>query len=425
MTTATLALLIFASILAQVAGAALVGLFRRRRQFHALASRPVAPTGTAVSAEPGAALGVPQTAPGWDGFRELRVERRVVEDRKRSVCSFHLVPADGQALPPFRPGQYLTFKLRIADPATGEVKTVVRCYSLSDRPRPDHYRVSVKRVPPPADQPNQPPGTASNFFHDQVRVGARLWVKAPAGQFYLRNETLPVVLIGGGIGITPMLSMLNSLLESGDPREVWLYYGVRNGDEQVMKAQLRMLATRYSQFNLHICYSDPDPGDVEGRDYQHRGRIDIALLRATLKLRRYQFYVCGPRPLMETLVPALEDWGVASDDIHYESFGPATLIRPDRSIVPAEGIHEPAITVSFSRTGKRLHWNPAAGSLLAFAEANGIAVESGCRAGSCGSCQTAVESGKVLYLQQPDAEVKPGHCLLCISTPKGDLTLGA
>lgn len=425
MTTATLALLIFGAILAQVAAAAVIGLHQRRRTLDARDDDQREAQGTVERGGTGGAPRGSSPTRGWEGFREFRVERRRVEDDSGAVCSFYLVPADGRPLPAFRPGQYLTFRLRVSDSVTHEAQTVVRCYSLSDRPRPDHYRISIKRVPPPPGRPDLPPGVGSNFFHDQARVGTRLWVKAPAGQFYLREETLPVVLVGGGIGITPMLSMLNALLESGDPREVWLFYGVRNGAEQVMKAQLRTLAERYSQFHLHLCYSDPRPGDVEGRDYQHRGRVDIALLRATLKLRRYQFYVCGPRPLMETLVPALEDWGVASTDIHYESFGPATLVRQDQPAAPVDDARAREITVGFSRSGKRLRWDPAAESLLAFAEANGIAVDSGCRAGSCGSCQTPVDAGEVVYLQQPDAEIDPGNCLLCIGVPNGDLTLRA
>jgi ferredoxin-NADP reductase len=300
----------------------------------------------------------------------------------------------------------------------------VRCYSLSDAPRPDYYRISVKRVPAPANRPELPPGLSSNFLHDQQQQGSRLLAKAPSGHFHLmEDEPLPMVLIAGGIGITPMLSILNSVLQSGTDREVWLFYGVRNGDEQMMKEPLQALANTHTNFHLHVCYSAPDEGELEGVDYQHRGRVDLALLRATLKMRRYQFYVCGPKAMMESIVPGLEEWGVASGDIFYESFGPATLIKHKKVVV--QTTRAQPITVTFSRSGKNIPWDPAAGSLLEFAEANGVEVESGCRAGSCGSCQTAVKSGKVDYTQEPDVDVAPGHCLLCISTPKSDLTLEA
>ncbi|MGB5718475.1 MAG: 2Fe-2S iron-sulfur cluster-binding protein, partial [Gammaproteobacteria bacterium] len=305
-----------------------------------------------------------------------------------------------------------------------EPKSVVRCYSLSDRPNPDYYRVSIKRAPPPAELPDVPAGLSSNYFHDQVQEGTRLMVKAPSGHFHLMtDELLPIVLVGGGIGITPMLSILNTVMSSGTSREVWLYYGVRDAAEHIMKEHLESLQQAHPNFHLHVCYSSPAEEDVEGVDYHHSGRIDLQLLRSTLKLMRYQFYVCGPRQMMETLVPALAEWGVATDDIHYESFGPASLIkheRPTERVTTAE-----AFTITFSKSGISIPWNPDADSLLEFAETNGIDVDSGCRAGSCGSCQTGLTAGAVDYNQTPDADVDSSHCLLCISTPKSDLTLVA
>ncbi len=428
MTVEMLALIIVAVLLTQVSVVALVGLYRRKRQYREMdvqASEPQVLSGSRELASSSADRpGAP--AVSWEGFREFSVQRREVEDGNRSICSFYLVPIDGQPLPSFRPGQFLTFRLPIEDPVTHRPKTVVRCYSLSDCPQPDYYRVSIKRVPAPADQPEVPPGRSSNFFHDHVQEGTTLMVKAASGHFHLmEDKPLPVVLIGGGIGITPMLSILNTLLENGSTREIWLYYGVRNGAEQIMKEHLQSLAKAHANFHLHLCYSNPSDNEVTGVDYQHSGRVDIPLLRATLKLMRYQFYVCGPKPMMESLVPGLEEWGVDTGDIYYESFGPASLVKHEKPKNESEGISAQTIAVTFSKAGKHLPWDPGAGSLLEFAEAQGIEVESGCRAGSCGCCQTTLETGEVEYSQQPDADVEPGHCLLCISTPKGDLTLAA
>ena len=205
-------------------------------------------------------------------------------------------------------------------------------------------------------------------------------------------------------------------------REIWLYYGVRNGNEHIMKEHLQALARTHDDFHLHVCYSAPDKNDVEDMDYQHHGWVDIPLLRATLKLRRHQFYVCGPKPMMETLVPGLEEWGVDRGDIHYESFGHATLIKHEKT---AQQATTQPISVTFSRSRKSFLWDRTADSLLDVAQANGIEIESGCRAGSCGSCQTAMTAGQVEYSQEPDADVVPGHCLVCIATPKSDLTLDA
>ncbi|MDD3450133.1 MAG: FAD/NAD(P)-binding oxidoreductase, partial [Gammaproteobacteria bacterium] len=328
MSTGTLALIILAAILVQVAAAALIWLLRRGREHQGLGpGRERFPTGSRPTPLPSpTASGIPAAEPAWKGFREFTVQRREYEDVNRTVCSFYLAPVDGKPLPPFRPGQFLTFRLSIGNQEPGEPATVIRCYSLSDAPGTDHYRVSIKRVPAPTDHPGVPPGLSSGFFHDRVHEGSRLLVRAPSGHFHLQeDEPLPIVLIGGGIGITPMLSILEYVLEHGGRREVWLYYGVRNGNEHIMKERLRGLAGKHAGFHLHVCYSAPREDDVEGVDYQHHGRIDIALLRNTLRLMRHQFYVCGPRPLMESLVPALEAWGVDNGDIHYESFGHAAL----------------------------------------------------------------------------------------------------
>lgn len=422
MTTGNLALIILIVILFQVAIVAVLILFRSQRQYRELVAGS-AGIQSMITTPSTKSVSMPPT-PAWEGLREFIVQRRVYEDGNRAVCSFYLIPLDGKLLPTFKPGQFLTFKLPIKDVNKDELRSVVRCYSLSDTYRSDHYRISVKRTPAPASQPDVPPGVSSNFLHDHLQEGDRLLVKAPSGHFHLmEEEPLPVVLIAGGIGITPMLSIVNTVLESGINREVWLYYGVSNGAEQIMKKHLQTLAGAHDNFHLHICYSAPSKTDVEGIDYQHAGRVAIPLLRTTLKLMRYQFYVCGPKPMMESLVPGLEEWGVNSDDIYYESFGPASLIKHEKA--EPKMIDMQPITVTFSRSQKSIAWDPAADSLLEFAEANNIEVESGCRAGSCGSCQTEVKDGEVDYNQEPDADIEPKHCLLCISTPKNDLVLDA
>ncbi|MCU7917016.1 MAG: 2Fe-2S iron-sulfur cluster binding domain-containing protein [Candidatus Thiodiazotropha sp. (ex Epidulcina cf. delphinae)] len=423
MTSETLALIIFAAILLQLAILLLVGLYRRRLQYRGLAEAiPETDSLSTPYAETPPATEPVISDSAWTGFREFFVQRREMEDESGTICSFYLVPVDGNPLPAYKPGQFLTFKLQIDDPDTKASKSLVRCYSLSDRPRPDHYRVSIKRVRAPADQPQLAPGISSNFFHDHLQKGDRLLVKPPAGQFHLmENSSLPVVLIGGGIGITPVLSMLNTLLESGAQREVWLFYGVRNGKDQIMKQHLQALAKAHANFQLHVCYSAPAEEDKQGIDYQHSERISIPLLRATLKLMRYQFYVCGPTPMMEEIVHGLKAWGVERNDIHYESFGaatPAQQHRPDQ-----KSANTAAMNVTFNRSNKTLTWDSAADSLLEFAEANGVEVTSCCRAGSCGSCQTPIASGEVEYNQQPNADIVPGHCLLCIARPKNNLIL--
>lgn len=425
MTTVILTLIILGAILAQIGVVLLLGIYRRRRAHRQPGAgrelprtAPISPSANSI-----ANAGTVTSGPAWDGYREFTVQRREFEDANRSVCSFYLVPLDGNPLPAFRPGQFVSVRLVTEDPVTRENKPVVRCYSLSDAPRPDYYRLSIKRVPAPDGHLGIPPGLVSNYFHDHVHEGSRLMVKAPSGHFHLmEDESLPIVLIGGGIGITPMMSILNSLLERGAKREVWLYYGVRNGSEHIKKGQLQMLAWKHENFHLHVCYSAPNKNDVQGIDYLHHGRVDIPLLRNTVKLMRYQFYICGPKPMMDSLVPGLDEWGVDSGDIYYESFGPSTLSKQGKTAPMATATAQP-ITVTFSQSGSSILWDPAAGTLLTFAESNGIDVESGCRAGSCSSCKTALSAGEVEYSREPCAEVEMGYCLLCIAKPRGDLVL--
>lgn len=358
-------------------------------------------------------------APGaWRGWREFRVARREFEDRGQAQCSFYLEPVDGLPLQPFQAGQFLTFELPIA------TRKVARCYSLSDRPDPKRYRVTIKRLGPPADRPDLPPGVASSHFHDNVHEGGLLKVKAPTGVFFLGPEaTVPAVFVAGGIGITPMMSMLSWALAEQPGRALYLFYGVRHGGEHAFRQALLDFACLHPNFHPHVIYSRPGPDDLPGHDFQHTGHVDIDLLRRCLPQGRHQFYVCGPPAMMAALVPALAEWGVPPGDIHHEAFGPASLRSgaEDRQFAP------PAtpIDVQFRRSGRTLSWDGRDASLLDFAERNGIAAESGCRSGSCGTCQTKLLSGKVRYRAAPDLEVRPGYCLLCISTPQSNLVLEA
>lgn len=412
MTTQGLLLLILLFIFVQLMVYAGVAFFRYWLSYQAL-KQEVGIAGSKPLPEP-----MPEPASlaaAWEGWREFRVARREYEDAAGNVCSFYLAPVDGKPLPAFLPGQFMTFRLDVADSAGGGRKSIVRCYSLSDRSHPDHYRISIKRVPPAV--PGLPPGLSSNHCHDHVREGDTLAVKAPSGHFHLDvHSDAPVVLVAGGIGITPIYSMLSAALAARPEREVWLFYGVRDSRETVMRAQIAELARRHANLRLHVCFSRPGPDDVPGRDYEHEGRADIGRLRLELGLKPYHFYICGPAPMMETLVPALEDWGVPAARIHYEAFGPATVTRR----VAAAG---PAIGVTFAHSGQRLDWQ--SGSILELAEANGIQVESGCRSGCCGACQTTIESGEVVYEQLPEFDVEPGRCLLCLAKPRTDLVLRA
>jgi uncharacterized protein len=353
----------------------------------------------------------------WNGIRKFSVIKKVPETS--DATSFYLAPHDKKPLPPFKPGQYLTFELEIP----GQKKKVVRCYSLSDAIRPEFYRVTIKRCPP--SKPEHPAGLSSNFFHDHIHEGAILDVKAPGGHFFLdTNKQSPVVLISGGVGITPCLSMMNEIIESGSRREIWWFYGVRHGEEHIMKDHVAALAAKHDNIHLHVCYSNPTEKDKLGEDYHHKGRVGVDLFKEVLPSNNFDYYMCGPGPMMESVVKGLADWGVPDDRVHYEAFGPASVKKAAAVVVPVEPGAKP-ITITFGKGGKTANWDPAAGSLLAFAEAQGAAIPSGCCAGQCGTCLTAIRSGEVTYVQEPGSKPEPGSCLACVCIPKGDLVLDA
>ncbi|MBF0142525.1 MAG: 2Fe-2S iron-sulfur cluster binding domain-containing protein [Magnetococcales bacterium] len=352
----------------------------------------------------------------WSGTRRLTVVQVVVENSE--VRSYLLGPADGGALPPFLPGEYLTFTLW---PEAAGGRPLSRCYSLSGDPGElASYRVTIKRAGPPPGEPAAPPGRASTWFHDRVTVGSILEAKAPSGHFLLPAEPdAPVVLIGAGVGITPFMAMLAARARAGVAREFHLFYGCRDGEAHLWRREMVRLAATDERIRLVVAYSRPRPEDRPGVDYQHGGRIDLALLQRLLPANNFDFYLCGPAAMMTELTAGLLAWGVPAERIHGEAFGPASVPLG----VAADGAV--AHRVAFLRSGKELAWEPARGTLLALAEAGGVALESGCRVGNCGACKLPVKSGEVRYVASPGRAPDPGNCLACVAIPASDLELDA
>ncbi len=167
-------------------------------------------------------------------LRSLGITRKVRESE--NAMSFYLAPADGGALAPFLPGQFLPLKLDIP----GQGQPVLRTYSLSDSPSADHYRLTIKKEIAPPDRPDAYPGVASNFFHDEVDIGSTVLAQSPRGRFMLDpSRERPVVLLSAGIGMTPLISMLTAVAESGSRCQTWFIHGARNGREHTMGALVR------------------------------------------------------------------------------------------------------------------------------------------------------------------------------------------
>ncbi len=355
----------------------------------------------------------------WAGWRKFKVSSKQFEDRDRMVCSFRLVPHDGKAIPTFEPGQFLTFRLDLP----GQSKPTVRCYSLSDCARPDGYRISVKRAPAPAGT-DHPPGLSSNHLLDNVDQGDILDLRSPSGRFVLDpSGSGPVVLASGGVGITPLLCMFNALVDAGSTREIWFFYGVRHQGEHIMKNHLEQVARDHPHVKLRVCYSQPASSDIPGRDYHEKGYVTVDLFKRLLPSNNYDYYACGPPPMMNALLEGLRAWGVPEERIHHEQFGPGAP-KKIAAQAPAEG-EAAGVEVTFCKSNKKATWVAGSGTQLDLARTSGIAVDAGCEQANSGTCQTAIRSGEARHLQEPSYEHEKGTCLVCCAVPSGPLELDA
>jgi len=356
---------------------------------------------------------------GWKGWREFQVIRKHPESQE--ITSFVLAPSDGEALPAFAPGQFLTLEL----PIPGQAKPVVRTYSISDFPPADqpirHYRLSIKREPAPQGQ-TVPPGLASNFLHDHIGEGSRLRVRPPAGNFVLNtNSNKPVVLISNGVGITPMVAMAKAAIAQPNQRRIWFVHGCRNAQFHAFREEMTALAASHPNLNLQIAYSRPGDGD-SGR-YQSKGYVDGALLRALVD-QDADYFLCGSPPFMQGLIGELKQAGIDETAIHFEMFSraPAPTDGPTptgKSASPETAV--PTTLVNFTASGKTATWTSSDldATLLSFAEDQGLEPAFSCRAGVCGTCACRVSEGEVSYISEPSAPVASGSALICIAKPKG------
>ncbi|GHD66930.1 pyridoxamine 5'-phosphate oxidase family protein [Jeongeupia chitinilytica] len=342
-----------------------------------------------------------------DRYRPLRVLQRVRESE--TITSFHLQPADDLGVVPYQPGQFLP--IRVDVPGLG---LLTRTYSLSQAADGQTYRISVKRE-----------GRVSAQLHDALQAGDLLDAQAPRGRFVLdAASTRPVILLSGGVGITPMLAMLDALAPpGGEPhraRSVWFVHAARNGREHAFGARLRERAAQHGKLRLHVRYSQPDEADRLGLDYDSAGRIDADLLRSLLPLDDYDVYLCGPDGFMRQAYWALRGLGIARHRIHYEFFGQGEPLEADAAAtIPAPTV---AQAVRFERSGGSTEWQPGQ-TLLEAAEASGLSPAYSCRAGLCGSCSTPLREGSVCYPNPPAYTPRDGEALICCAMPTTPVVL--
>src|SRR3954454_15119016 len=238
---------------------------------------------------------------GWSGWRNFVVERK--ERESDIITSFILRPQDGGPVVRHRPGQYLTFWLEI--PGHAPLK---RNYSISSAPDDHTYRISVKR---------EPGGLVSGWLHDMAEPGTILKAAPPAGEFFLpETPERPIVLVSGGVGLTPLVSMLEAVARTKPDLPIHHIHGTLNGATHAR-------ALTASTPNTTTFYAEPRPEDQIGRDHDHAGFISIDFLREHTPLTEADYFLCGPRAFLRTFVNGLSQAGVPASRIHYEFFGPA------------------------------------------------------------------------------------------------------
>ena len=232
-----------------------------------------------------------------------------------------------------------------------------------------------------------------------------------------------MVLISAGVGITPLISMLQRLDSDrqacGCTRKVWFIHGARNAGEQAFGDFVRKTATAWPNLETHFRFSRPAEADVEGRDYDSVGRVDVALLKSLLPFDDYEFYICGPGPFMESIYEDLKEMNIADQRIHYEYFGEGKALAPSRpdqaSVLDLEG--RGPVLVRFAKSGSEATWDPDKGSLLDLVESNGIEAAYSCRSGVCQTCAVSLLAGTVDYSDPPAAPHPDGMAMICTAYP--------
>jgi len=337
----------------------------------------------------------------WPGFRPLLVS--AVTRQTQDVACLEFSAPDGGLLPRFAPGQFLTLALDQNRRDSPAARSYSFCGPADAEPR--RYRIAVKILEE---------GAVSPLLAAAV-PGQVMLAQSPGGRFLLplANE-FPVVLLAGGIGITPFMSFLETLKLRPVRPEVHLYYVVPSRAHHAFAARIRELAQAVPELRVVTLYSRPAPADRPGVDYDLRGRLRLEVIEPGLLSRRARFYMCGPEGMMEALSAELRASGIPPFEIFRERF---ISPRP-----PASEATASSRTVIFRKSNLQLQWTPQAGSILDLAERSGVAIATGCRVGQCESCAVSLVEGQVTHDVPLDDE---GICLTCRATPLNDVVIDA
>jgi ferredoxin-NADP reductase/DMSO/TMAO reductase YedYZ heme-binding membrane subunit len=351
---------------------------------------------------------MPKSKKFWSG--ELVIAR--IFEETHDVKTFRFVSPDGGPLPfQHAAGQYINLKLTI------DGKRVNRSYTIASSPTRNAYcEISVKRAPD---------GYGSKHLHDTWREGQRVAVSAPAGKFFFEgHEAERVVLIAGGIGITPMMSVVRAMTDRGWRGDMFLLFSVKKVKDVVFEQELAYLQARFP--NLHVkvtVTSDPDAA-WDGA----RGQITREMIASFVpELKRGPIMLCGPDPMMTAMRAILVGMGVPDAEVHQEAFVSTPPV--DEASAPADAPLEPGAlaNIRFARAGKSVEATSDV-TVLECAEDNGVAIPFECRSGICGQCKTKLVSGKVTMEVQSaltKADRDKGLILACQARAAKDVVVDA
>jgi MOSC domain-containing protein YiiM/ferredoxin-NADP reductase len=339
------------------------------------------------------------TAPRRAAFAVDEVARGTTD-----VVSIWLRRVDGGPLLPALPGQYVTIVW--ADGMT-------RTYSLSAVDADRRYRITVKLV----RDAGGALGRASARIA-KLKAGDGLDVERPRGNFHPDvDDDTPLVLAAAGIGVTPIMAMLESVTRHGR-RNVFAAFGMRRADEHPLLDELKALVAERQLLSIMLAYSRHDGACVPGLPAPKPGRLSAADLLPHAAAPLAEVFLCGPGEFIRQMHDGLVERGVNTQCIRYEAFGPSTLL-PARAVAADP---DATFTVHFTRSDVQAVWSPTSGTLLNLAEAAGVSPAFGCRSGACGLCRTALGEGRVTYVEPID-EPDAGYVYPCCAIPEADCRL--
>ncbi|PWW27460.1 nitric oxide dioxygenase [Cytobacillus oceanisediminis] len=260
---------------------------------------------------------------GWKDFRTFTVTKKVKESDV--ITSFYLSPVDGGDIADYLPGQYISVKLNIQ----GEEFKHIRQYSLSDSPEKAYYRISVKKEEGTNEKPE---GKISSYLHNELKEGDQIEISAPAGEFVLEQTDQSIILLSGGVGITPMLSMLRHLDALGMTNETAFIHAAINGNVHAFAKEVKNIEENNQLVKAYFCYENPSEKDKEEKSYNKEGYITSEWLKTIVSNMDSLVYMCGPVPFMQAMYEALLEAGFKKENIRYEFFGPSMELKEPQSV---------------------------------------------------------------------------------------------